>query len=352
MRIDKFSPSGLLVVVAVVLGVGLAFLYVGGRLSPHRLTQARFVDTFEHLNGVSPGFRRNHAKGVGVSGYFESNGEGERLSKASVFRPGRYDVIGRFALSGGMPRAPDSLQTVRSMALRFALPAGEEWRTGMIDIPVFTARTPESFRDQLIATAPDPKSGEPDPGRVRAYLAKYPESARAIEQVKARAPTAGFDDSTYDSLNAFILVDAAGRATPVRWAMVPAEPLGREPPAPESDPNFLFDRLIERLHGQPLRWHLVLTLGQPGRFDGRLDRRLAGRPGEGRRRDPHDRTHRERGHEPGARHQVRSPMLPSGIVGSEDPILSARAATYSVSYRRRVSEPATPSPVTPAEVGE
>src|SRR5438045_7905355 len=81
----------------VILGVAAAFLYLGGWFSPHALTPARFVDGFERVNGIHSGFRRNHAKGVSVSGFFESNGQGMRLSKAVVFRPGRMSVIGRFS---------------------------------------------------------------------------------------------------------------------------------------------------------------------------------------------------------------------------------------------------------------
>src|SRR5690348_3197091 len=70
----------------VILGVAATFLYLGGWFNPHALTPARFVDRFEQLNGVHSGFRRNHAKGLGVTGFFESNGRGTRLSKAAVFK--------------------------------------------------------------------------------------------------------------------------------------------------------------------------------------------------------------------------------------------------------------------------
>src|SRR6516225_200218 len=83
---------------AVLTAVAGAFAYLGGWLTPDALTPARFTDGFEQVNGVHPGFRRNHPKGLGVSGFFESNGEGPRLSKSSVFRPGRVPVIGRFSL--------------------------------------------------------------------------------------------------------------------------------------------------------------------------------------------------------------------------------------------------------------
>src|SRR5208282_6606018 len=96
----RFAPIG--IALAVVAG---AFAYLGGWFTPNALTPARFTNGFEEVNGVHPGFRRNHARGVGVSGFFESNGDGVRLSKALVFRAGRVPVIARFSLGGGQPYA-------------------------------------------------------------------------------------------------------------------------------------------------------------------------------------------------------------------------------------------------------
>jgi catalase len=58
------------------------------------------INTFEQVNGEHAGFRRNHAKGVCASGYFESHGRGTTLSKTVVFHSVRVPVIGRFALAG------------------------------------------------------------------------------------------------------------------------------------------------------------------------------------------------------------------------------------------------------------
>src|SRR5258707_2351389 len=147
---------------------------------------------FEKVNGPHPGFRRNHAKGVCISGYFDSNGRGVALSKAAIFRPGRVPVIGRFALAGGQPYAADALHTVRSMALLFKLPDGEEWRTGMNNIPVFAVNSARGFYDLLLASAPDPATGKPDPAKMSAFLAKHPESARAIQSIRSQPGSSGF----------------------------------------------------------------------------------------------------------------------------------------------------------------
>ncbi len=129
----------------LILSVGAVFLYLGGWFAPRALTPARLVDAFERVAGVHPGFRRNHAKGVGVGGFFESNGQGTRLSKAVVFRTGRVPVIGRFSFGGGDPYVADTSDAVRGLGLLFWLPDGEEWRTAMINLPVFPVNNPQAI---------------------------------------------------------------------------------------------------------------------------------------------------------------------------------------------------------------
>src|SRR5260370_8897885 len=118
---------------------------------------------FEDATGTHAGFRRNHAKGVCVTGWFESNGQAAGLSKAAVFRPGRGPVVGRFALAGGMPFQTDKPAAVRSMALGFVPPGGEERRPGMNTIPVFPVNSPPGFYEQLLSSAPAPPTLHPHP---------------------------------------------------------------------------------------------------------------------------------------------------------------------------------------------
>ena len=146
----------LAVIGVVILFVVGGFLYLGGWFSPYELTPARFVNGFEKVFGIHSGFRRNHAKGVCVSGFFESNGQGKRLSKAAVFNIGRVPIIGRFSLGGGTPYAGDAPDAIRGLGLLFRLPDREEWRTAMINRPVFPFNTPQAFYDKLIASQPDP----------------------------------------------------------------------------------------------------------------------------------------------------------------------------------------------------
>src|ERR1700737_471861 len=84
------------------------------------------------------------------------------------------------------PYVTDAPHTVRSMAILFKLPDGEEWRTGMNNIPVFAVKTAQGFHDQLVALAPDPATGKPDPAKMKAFLASYPETAKAIKLINAK----------------------------------------------------------------------------------------------------------------------------------------------------------------------
>ena len=222
LHLSRASTAARLLLIGVALAaVVAAFAYFGGWFTPNDLTPARFTDAFEQVDGVHPGFRRNHAKGVGVSGFFESNGNGVRLSKAVVFRPGRVPVIGRFSLSGGQPYAADKPDTVRGLGLEFSLPDGELWRTAMINLPVFPVSTPEAFYERLIASKPDPKTGKPDPAKMKAFLARHPETVQAMTVIKGQAVSSGFDNSTFHGLNAFRFINSAGDSIPVRWLMTP-----------------------------------------------------------------------------------------------------------------------------------
>lgn len=324
---------------AVVAVTGGAFAYVGGWLTPHRLTAERIVDQLQHNGGkVHPGYRRNHAKGVCVAGYFEGNGKASAYSTASVFAVGRTPVVGRFAIPGPNPYAPDSKVPIRSMALRFNLPNGQQWRTGMNAMPVFPVSTPQGFYDQQIATAADPATGRPDPAKVAAFFASHPDTAPFRAWVKTAKPSASFATDTYNSLDAFVFTDANGQRHAVRWSMVP-EAADRTTP-PDGDPNYLAQDLRQRLAGGPLRWHLVVTLANPG--DPTNDATRAW---------PADRTTVDAGtlvldsEQPQDSGPCRDinydpTVLPAGIGLSDDPLLPARSAAYANSYLRRTSEEA------------
>jgi catalase len=351
----RLSGGGMLARFALI-GVALAavagtFAYLGGWLTPNELTPARFTDGFEQVNGPHPGFRRNHAKGVGVTGFFESNGNGARLSKAAVFRPGRVRVIGRFSLGGGQPHAADSPDAVRGLGLQFSHPDGELWRTAMISLPVFPFRTPEAFYEQMIASKPDPSTGKPDPDKMKEFLSRHPETARVLAALKGQPVASGFANSTFHGLNAFRFLNAAGDSAPVRWLLTPEQPFeAASAAAANQDKNYLFDALIAAIHHQPLRWHLIVVVGQPG--DPTSDATIAWPEGREKVDVGTLTLDRVESDETSAATDITfDPLvLPAGIAPSDDPLLSARSAVYARSFTRRSGETKQPGAITPADV--
>ncbi|MGO8768007.1 catalase family peroxidase [Mycobacterium sp.] len=327
-----------------------AFAYAGGWLRPGALTSltpSGFADRFEGVYGRHDGFRRNHAKGLSATGTFASTGAGAAICRAAVFQPGSLPLMGRFSLGGGLPDQADKAGTVRGLGLLFET-KGQQWRTAMVNLPVFTDSSPEGFYERLLASKAQPDTGKPDPQKMTAFLDRHPETAAAMKIIKQSPPSAGFADSTFYGLNAFWFTNSAGATVPVRWSVVPQQ--GADVLAPSSGKDYLFDDLIRTLAQRPLSWRLLLTIGEQG--DPTKD---ATKPW------PQSRRSIEAGtititavqtEEPGNARDVNfDPLvLPDGITASDDPLLAARSAVYARSFTRRAEEPKSPSEVNVGEV--
>ena len=351
---SKLSPGALVLrfslIGAVLAGAVGLFAHLGGWFTPHALTPDSMIDTFQKVNGEHPGFRRNHAKGVCFRGYFESNGRGTELSKAELLHSGRTPVIGRFALAGGQPFVTDAAGIVRSMAVLFQLPDGEEWRTGMNNIPVFPVRNAQGFHDQLLALAPDTITGKPDPAK-KAFLASCPETAKgdaphpeSPDLVRVRQQHLQWLERLLfhqcrQQGDARALVDGAGAA-------LRADQCER---SRQADKNYLFDALIAAIPLGPQKWHLVVAVGQPG--DPTDDATIPW-PEDRRKIDVGtlviDQVESE-DVSPARDINFDPLILPDGIAGSDDPLLSARSAAYSVSFTRREGERKEPSAISATE---
>ncbi|WP_339528409.1 catalase family peroxidase [Pseudomonas mucidolens] len=321
-------------IVAVVAG---AFAYVNGTLDPQRLRPQNLVNALETNNGVHPGYRRNHSKGVCVAGYFQSDPSVRAYSSAEVFSEARTPVIGRFALPSGNPYAPDSSVPIRSLALQFSQANGQQWRTGMNSMPVFPVGTPEAFYQLLKAGAPDPATGKPNPASMPAFFAAHPETAPFLAWVKTAKPSASYATETYNGINAFYLVNANGQRQAVRWGVVPVSQ-DAIAATPANGADFLQEDLVQRLAAGPVRWRLMITLANPEDpvddaskvWSGEHTVLNAGTLVLQSSQPQIDGVCRDINFDP--------LILPSGIEASNDPLLAARSAAYASSYLRRTSE--------------
>ncbi|CAG9179943.1 catalase family peroxidase [Cupriavidus pampae] len=354
-RPPSLGPAALAIRFGVIglatLCLAGAFAYTAGWLTPERLSPHRVVDGFEATSGKHVGFRRNHAKGVCATGWFDATGDGTHFSRADLLKTGHYPVVGRFAFAGGLPYVPDGPTLVRSLALQIKPNGGGEWRMAMIDIPVFPFANADAFYAQMMTRVPDPKTGKPDPEKMKAFVGAHPEFLTAAGIVAKRQQSSGFANTTYNGLNTFLFVDREGASAPVRWSVVPEQAFAPVGPQ-QADKNYLLDALIADA-ATPLKWKVIVTIGNqddPVRPDlpwpeGRkqvdigtitLDK-LASEDNAGARCtditfDP--------------------TVLPAGISVSADGIPAARSAAYARSFLLREHERSAkpPSAVTETEV--
>jgi catalase len=204
-------------------------------------------------------------------------------------------------------------------------------------MPVFPVATPQAFFEQLQAGQPDTATGKPDPARLAAFFAAHPETAAFRAWAKTAKPSASFATESYWSLDAFQFIDAQGQRHAVRWRMAP-ENGAATTGGPGTD--YLDADLAQRLAQGALRWHLIVTLANPG--DPTNDATKAW-PADRREIDAgtlvltgttpqQNGTCRDINYDP--------TVLPHGIAISDDPLLPARSAAYATSYLRRTSEEA------------
>jgi catalase len=303
------------------------------------VTAPQMIDAFEGTFGAHQGQRRNHTKGLCASGEFVGNSEATVLSRSSLFSGKPVPVVARFSLGGGDPNVPDAAPAPRGMALEFHLPNGLQHIT-MIDVPIFGATSPSSFRDALVAAKPDPKTGKPDPEKLQAYAASHPD-ARALMQLSSQhAPTANYYQATYFSIHTFKFVDAKGAEHMVKWRFIPRDGT-KELTAAESKAaphDFLEKNLIERTHKGPVLWDMIVYVGEPG--DPQDNPTLAW---------PETRKHFKAGTlsitqaAPQQKGAACEPInfdpliMADGIAPTNDPILLFRSPAYAVSFVKRVS---------------
>ncbi|MGF7134161.1 catalase [Paraburkholderia sp. EB58] len=325
----------LVLIAVVVVALVAAFAFTAGWLSPGRLTPAKIVNALAPPGGPALGFRRNHAKGICFTGSFESNGAAAALSKAPMFAAGSYPVTGRFNLATADPKAPDATVRVRGLGLRIVAPDGSEWRSAMIDAPIFAVSTPQAFYALLKAAA-----DKSDPDAMKNFIAAHPEFGAFAAWAGSAPWTASFAQEQYNSLNSFIFTNAEGQDQAVRWSFVPAA----QPEAVTPDQlkargdDFLDADITQRVQSGPQKWTLVVTVANPG--DPTADPTKAW---------PADRRKVEAGTlvvnaiEPEVDGPCRDlnfdpTVLPPGMQVSDDPFPAARSAAYSVSFNRRTAE--------------
>jgi len=302
---------------------------------------AQIVDLARKINGVHPGFRPFHAKGIVVEGSFKPAPQARMLSRAAQFNARTTPVTVRFSDGNGIPNVADGSPAANphGMAIKFHLPGGVDTDMVTNSLKFFPVGTGEDFRDLLLAImASPPGTAEPTP--LQQFFAKHPDAPKALGS--AVTPDS-YAHEVYHGINAFIFVNQNGQRQAVRYVLVPEKLVHLTPQeSVKRSPDFLVNDLTQRLaHGQVV-FRLKAQLAEPG--DQTKD---ASQPW------PDDRKVVELGVltlnkvVPDSLEAERKLLflptrLTDGIELSDDPLPLVRGSAYAVSFARR-SEAASAS---------
>lgn len=302
-------------------------------MPPSIPSPADMVDALNNTFGKHPGKRASHAKGFCASGEFIPAASAASLLDSALFKAGPLKAIVRFSIGGGNPGVSDKSRSVRGLAIRLQ-GATEKYDLVLVSEPVFFAATPESFVSFLAARVADPVTKKPDPAKLAAHNAAFPDGLRQPALLASHAASASYATTAYFSNNAFVFTNAGGKQTTARLIVEPAAGTHYLSAENERDfpDNFLEEELAARLANGAAAFTLYAQL--PAENDSLLDSSL---PWQGAGQVALGQLHVTglAGAELCDGLEFVPIILPRGIAPSDDPILVSRAAAYAVSLARR-----------------
>jgi len=294
---------------------------------PPKVSAQEFVN-LQQGETAHEGFRRAHAKGICVSGEFRSNGQLASYSKAALFETGSMPFIGRFSVAGNNPTAPDLKAPVRSLALSFAMSSTEQWRIAMNTPPVMAVKDPHTFYQQIQAIQAGPKA-------IQKFFAEHPESSDFLSWKAQYQPSGSFAAETYNSINAFYLINSEGDEQAVRWTMQPTVSVSADN---LEGVDALHQEITNRVAKENIIFDWVFTLANEKDDENNPAKAWP---------DSREKITAGQIVITGVTPQLQGEchginydplVLPTGIEATRDPILRARSAAYAESYRRRAKE--------------
>lgn len=317
-----------------VLAAGLALgLSSGAALAQDTATQT--IDTMNQLFGKHPGARANHAKGVVAEGTFTPTKEGRKYSKAALFEGAAIPVTVRFSDATGVPTIPDGSGDANphGFSIKFHLPGGQDVDVVTNSLAYFPVATGEEFKELLQAIAAS-KPDAPHPNAVEQFMTAHPAAPKALGT--AQTPSS-FARETYNGVDAFIFVDAAGKRQPFRFKFVPVagEDHLAAADAAKMAPDALVEELPERLSKGPVSFRMMAQLAKPGdqtkdpTQPWPADRELADLGTIKITKAAADNAAAQK-----ALRYLPNRLTP-GIEVSDDPLIDARVKAYLISFGRR-----------------
>jgi catalase len=332
-----------------------------------RLVKATKED-FPHWQ---PGTRAAHSHGIGAVGWFEASDTGRRRCAAKHFTGARIPVFIRFSNGSGERRERDRATDARGLAVKFFAGTADETDLVAMSMPVFFVRRPEDFiafadvgipapsrppgwltrlRNDLRllptrTSSPYDNPLAPKSAALMRWADEHPESKGPIAALGSLVTPSSYARCAYHGVHTFVLRDADGAATPVRYSWWPVQgvrPADRSTPGLPED--YLHEELRERLRRGPFEFCLQFLVAESG--DAVADPTIS-----------LDHNHRQRliggrlvvtelAGDGSACEELR--FEPTRLIDdferSDDPILAARGLAYRVSAddRHATDEPGAP----------
>lgn len=329
----KAGMRFLKVALVIVAGGYIANCFAADTVSPSAV-----VSALEGQFGVTPGQRRNHINGVCVAGSFTGNKSAEAYSTSPLFSGKVIPVVGRFSLAGGSLKIPDTARNPRGLALEFKLPNNGIHHFTLLNVPIFGAATPQSFYEGVIAGAPNPETGKPDPEKVAEYKASHPDNQGLSEFLAKNNPISSYINSDYYGVHTFKFVNNKQKESLVRWRFVPQAGVSRlsDNELKASPARFLDQDIIDKLRIAPAKWDLVVTVGED--WDEQLNPTVYWPAGR-REINAGVLTLTSATPQQGAtceKINFDPLVLSEGIIPTNDPVLQFRSPAYADSFAKRI----------------
>ncbi len=303
----------------------------------------RLMGLMQENLGFVPGFRRAHARGIGVRGRFTATPAAAELTSAEHMQGDEIAVVGRLSNGAGTPYAVDRTSEkkggVLGFGVRFELPSGGHAAWAALNIETFPARVPDHFIGLTAARKKGLPFGLPNPVRFVSYVLSHPPVFGGVKAILGARTAVSFATAPFFGLHAYFAVDADGvrRAFRYRWVPLAGEASMSAAENRTLPPQYLMSELRGRLADGPVAWDLVFQLAEPGDPTDDLTRAW---PSD-RKLVTVGRLEIDRIHEDQAALDalVFDPtVVPPGIELSNDPVLHFRSEAYTASKNRRASE--------------
>ncbi|WP_042196589.1 catalase [Paenibacillus camerounensis] len=297
---------------------------------------AEAVDAIEDLSGVHPGYRRAHARGICCRAFFRPNGLAAAFTSAPHLQQQETAAVVRFSGSSTDPALADLLSPAKGMAVQFCLPGGGTASLVGATLPVFFARTPESFID-IIRTAHKAREGNLGPLElIKEITTHFSESRESFLSLNRLKPPASYAEARYYCIHAYYFIDPEGIRRPVKFEWAPdagVRTLSLTEARQQPD-RYLEDELELRLKAEPAVFQLHVIFGEK---DDPTDDPTRAWP-EDRRRIEIGRLYLTETISEPAGLLMDPAAVTEGIALSDDPILQFRHTAYRESFYRRSAE--------------